>query len=376
MKQSNHQEACKRTKIGKLSGLVGILCNTILSISKIVVGNFAGSMSIMADGLNNLSDAASSMVTLLGFKFAEKPADKEHPYGHARFEYLASLTVSMLILVIGFELARTSMEKIIHPTEIECSALMIWVLVFSIFLKLFMMLFNQSMGKKIQSNTLLATAADSRNDVITTSAVVVATITEHFTGLKIDGIMGLLVSIFILYSGISLAKETVSPLLGEGADPELRKQMTDYIESYPMVIGCHDLMVHDYGPGERYASIHVEMDKDVDALLSHEMIDKIERQCLKQFGIHLVIHYDPVLTNDPETERLKHLVITILKIKDERLEIHDFRVIRNEDSIQLNFDMVVPEDLQCKKENIQTALEQALNHLDENQYTSNITFDL
>ena len=360
MKESNYQEIKERARIGKLSGGVGIICNVLLSVSKMAVAAFAGSMSIFADGLNNLSDAASSIVTLVAFKLAEKPADKEHPYGHARFEYLASLTVSMMILFIGFEF----------------SGVMIGVLIFSTGIKLFMMFFNRSLGKKIDSKTLLATATDSRNDVVTTSVVLIATVVEHFSGWKIDGVMGLFVSIFILYSGIVLAKETVSPLLGEGADPELKKRLTDYIEACPMVIGCHDLMVHDYGPGKRYASIHVEMDREMDVLQCHETIDKMERECLKEFGTHMVIHYDPVLINDPETNRVKRLVITILKIKDERLEIHDFRMTKKRDAVELTFDMIVPEDLRGKEENIKSSLEQALNQFEEIHYTTNIIFDI
>lgn len=376
MKENNYQEVNERARIGKLSGAVGILCNVILSVSKMMMGTLSGSMSILADGLNNLSDGASSIVTLAAFKLAEKPADKEHPYGHARFEYLASLTVSMMILVIGFELAKSSVGKILHPTAIEFSGVMVGVLIFSIGVKAFMMFFNRSLGEKISSSVLLAAAADSRNDVITTGAVLLAAVAEQFTGWKIDGVMGLLVSVFILYSGIILAKETVSPLLGEGADPELKKRLTEYIEACPMVIGCHDLMVHDYGPGRRYASIHVEMDREMDVLQCHENIDKMERECLKEFGTHMVIHYDPVLINDPETERIKRLVITILQIKDERLEIHDFRMTKKRDSVELTFDMIVPEDLRGKEERIKSSLEQALNRLEETRYTTNIIFDI
>ena len=372
----NENNQIQRTRTGKLAGLVGIVCNLLLAGGKIAVGAWAHSMSALADGLNNLSDATGSVVTLLGFKFAEKPADKEHPYGHARFEYLASLTVSVLILVIGFELAKSSVEKIIRPTPVEVSPLMMAVLVISVLVKLLMFFFNRRTGRAIQSPALMAAAADSRNDAITTAAVILAAVIEQFTDLRVDGIMGLLVSLFILYSGISLAKETVSPLLGEGADSELHRRLTDYIGSCDMVIGCHDLMVHDYGPGKRYASIHVEMDKDVDAMVSHEAIDSMERECLEQFGVHLVIHYDPVSTNDPETQRLKQLVLTILKLKDERLEIHDFRVVTTDTHHHLTFDMVVPEDLQSEQENIKSALEHALGLLNEGSCTLSVTFDL
>lgn len=368
----NHE----RTQIGKRSGIVGVICNLLLSVSKISVGVFTGSMAIVGDGLNNLSDAASAAVTLLGFKLAERPADKEHPYGHARFEYVAGLTVAMLILLVGFELAKTSVEKMINPTPVKMSAVAFGVLIASIFVKLFMMLYNRHMGKKIQSNALLVTATDNRNDVIATGAVAVAMVVEHFANLLIDGIMGLFVAIFILYSGISMIRETVSPLLGEGADPALRKTLTDYIVSCPMVIGCHDLMVHDYGPGERYASIHVEMDQGEDVLRCHEAIDRMERECLTRFGVHLVIHHDPMAVNDSETERLKQAVVEILKEVDPRLELHDFRVLQNDASVSLTFDMILPENLRHLKDTVELTLAQELQSAHGKPYTLCITFDL
>ena len=270
-----------RARIGKLSGAVGIICNCLLAAGKLIVGHMTSSMSITADGLNNLSDGASSIVTLLGFKLAEKPADRKHPYGHARIEYIAGLTVAVMILFIGLELGKSSVEKLINPEPIEFSFTAVWVLCASILVKLFMMLFNLKMGRRINSNALLATAADSRNDVMTTSAVLAASIVEHFYDVRIDGVMGIAVSLFILYSGIKLAGETMSPLLGEGANPELQKQITDYINGCPMVLGCHDLMVHDYGPGRRYASIHVEIDKNEDPMACHARIDRMEREKLR-----------------------------------------------------------------------------------------------
>ena len=294
----NDKNNVERNKIGKVSGTVGIVCNLVLSVSKIIVGKMAASTSLIADGFNNLSDATSSIVALLGFKFAEKPADREHPYGHARSEYIANLTVAMLILVMGYELAKTSVKKIIHPAAVEFSPVMLGVLIFSIVAKLFMMIYNMRMGKKIDSKMLLATAADSRNDVIATSAVLAAILIEHVSGLKVDGVIGLLVSLFVLYSGLSIAKDAVSPLLGEAVDDELMDEITEYVRSCPMVIGCHDLMVHDYGPGKRYASIHVEMDESFSSRSCHDMIDKVERDCLFRFGIHMVIHFDPVMVDD------------------------------------------------------------------------------
>ena len=365
-----------RARIGKLSGAVGIICNCLLAAGKLIVGHMTSSMSITADGLNNLSDGASSIVTLLGFKLAEKPADRKHPYGHARIEYIAGLTVAVMILFIGLELGKSSVEKFINPEPIEFSFTAVWVLCASILVKLFMMLFNLKMGRRINSNTLLATAADSRNDVMTTSAVLAASIVEHFYDVRIDGVMGIAVSLFILYSGIKLAGETMSPLLGEGANPELQKQITDYINGCPMVLGCHDLMVHDYGPGRRYASIHVEIDKNEDPMACHARIDRMERECLKNYGTHLVIHYDPVVTDDPEVNSTKRLVNTIIKVRDGRLTIHDFRMVDDGESVKMSFDMILPEDLRGQEQSIKETVEKALNSLDSKKYYADITFDM
>jgi len=365
-----------RARIGKLSGAVGIICNCLLAAGKLIVGHMTSSMSITADGLNNLSDGASSIVTLLGFKLAEKPADRKHPYGHARIEYIAGLTVAVMILFIGLELGKSSVQKFINPEPIEFSFTAVWVLCASILVKLFMMLFNLKMGRRINSNALLATAADSRNDVMTTSAVLAASIVEHFYDVRIDGVMGIAVSLFILYSGIKLAGETMSPLLGEGANPELQKQITDYINGCPMVLGCHDLMVHDYGPGRRYASIHVEIDKNEDPMACHARIDRMERECLKNYGTHLVIHYDPVVTNDPEVNSTKRLVNTIIKVRDGRLTIHDFRMVDDGESVKMSFDMILPEDLRGQEQSIKETVEKALNSLDSKKYYADITFDM
>ena len=365
-----------RARIGKLSGAVGIICNCLLAAGKLIVGHMTSSMSITADGLNNLSDGASSIVTLLGFKLAEKPADRKHPYGHARIEYIAGLTVAVMILFIGLELGKSSVQKFINPEPIEFSFTAVWVLCASILVKLFMMLFNLKMGRRINSNALLATAADSRNDVMTTSAVLAASIVEHFYDVRIDGVMGIAVSLFILYSGIKLAGETMSPLLGEGANPELQKQITDYINGCPMVLGCHDLMVHDYGPGRRYANIHVEIDKNEDPMACHARIDRMERECLKNYGTHLVIHYDPVVTDDPEVNSTKKLVNTIIKVRDDRLTIHDFRMVDDGESVKMSFDMILPEDLRGQEQSIKETVEKALNSLDSKKYYADITFDM
>ena len=376
MEQEQYHNTRIRARIGKLSGAVGIICNCLLAAGKLIAGRMTSSMSITADGLNNLSDGASSVVTLLGFKLAEKPADRKHPYGHARIEYIAGLTVAVMILFIGLELGKSSFEKLMDPKPIEFSITAAAVLCASILVKLFMMLFNLKMGKRINSNALLATAADSRNDVITTAAVLAASVTEHLYNVKIDGVMGIAVSLFILYSGIRLAGQTLSPLLGEGANPELQKQITDYINSSPMVLGCHDLMVHDYGPGRRYASIHVEIDKNEDPMACHAMIDRMERECLKSYGTHLVIHYDPVVTDDPEVNSTKRLVNTIIKVRDSRLTIHDFRMVDDGESVKMSFDMVLPDDLRGQEQSIRDTVVTALNSLDSKKYYADITFDM
>lgn len=364
-----------RTAVGVLSGIVGIVCNMLLAVGKLVLGTLAASVSITADALNNLSDAASSIVTLIGFRLAEMPADANHPYGHARFEYLSGLAVSAMIVVIGAELAKTSVIKIFNPSPVEFSGAIAVVLLASIGVKLWLSVFNRKLGGMIGSSALAATAADSRNDCISTGAVLIAALVEYFTTWAIDGYMGLAVALFILHSGANLAKETISPLLGEAASPELQQLIVDYIGSNPKVLGYHDLMVHDYGPGQRFASIHVEMDKDEDPLVCHEIIDDMERECFRSHGIHLVIHYDPVITDNPELDRMRRLVSTLLQVKDSRLSMHDFRMVPGTGHTNLIFDVEVPNDLLGQEQQIKRALEAALNDLGEGTYYTVITFD-
>ena len=365
----------QRTASGRKAGAVGIVTNALLFAMKLAVGTLAGSVSITADALNNLSDASSSVVTLLGFKLAEKPADEDHPYGHARYEYLSGLAVAVMILFIGFELAKSSVQKIFDPQAVNFTWITAAVLVVSMGVKLWLAFFNQRLGKRIQSDTLLAAAADSRNDVIATGAVLLSGIVERFTGLGIDGFMGLGVAIFILYSGIGLAKDTISPLLGEAAGPELREQILDQIRSEPRVLGYHDLMVPDYGPGRRFASVHVEMDRREDPLLCHELIDNLERECFESHGIHLVIHYDPVVTDDPELDRMKELVCNHLAAIDSRLAVHDFRMVEGSGHTNLIFDIALPADLTGKEKEIKTRLDQSLNQDAKTKYYTVITFD-
>ena len=370
MEKSNNRGA-----VGRLAGIVGIAANALLFAMKLVVGTLAGSVSITADALNNLSDASSSVVTLLGFKLAEKPADADHPYGHARYEYLSGLAVAAMILFIGYELAKSSVQKIFNPVAVDFTWITAAVLLASMAIKLWLSLFNRRMGKKINSDTLMATAADCRNDVIATGAVLISAVAEKFTGWRIDGFMGLAVALFILYSGIGLAKDTISPLLGEAAAPELQAQILDKIRSEQRVLGYHDLMVHDYGPGRRFASVHVEMDRNEDPLLCHELIDNLERECWDSHGIQLVIHYDPVVTDDPELDRMRNAAMTALKNIDNRLTLHDFRMVQGSGHTNLIFDVAVPEDLMSKKAEIKSKLEKTLNQNAPCTYYTVITFD-
>ncbi len=365
-----------RSAIGKLSGITGIVCNLLLAFGKLAVGILSGAVSITADAMNNLTDAASSILTLIGFKLAEKPADSAHPYGHARFEYLSGLGVAGLIVLIGFELAKTSFDKILHPTAISMSLPLFLVLIVSILGKLWLCLFNRYLGKHIQSGTLLATATDSRNDVIATSAVLVAATAEYFTKLPIDGWMGMAVALFILYSGITLAKETISPLLGEAASPELRQYIIETVTGSCCVLGWHDLMVHDYGPGQRFASIHVEMDQRQDPLVCHEIIDDLERLCYQKHNIHLVIHYDPVVTDDPQLDTLRELVAKAAAGYDARITIHDFRMVQGTGHSNLIFDVALPHDLREEKAKIREAIENTLTQHTPEHYNTVITFDL
>ena len=364
-----------RTSFGKLSGVIGITANVIIALLKLIVGALSASVAITADALNNLSDAGSSVITFVGFKLASQPADKDHPYGHQRAEYLSALAVSAVIIVIGFELAKTSVIKIFSPTETEFSVAVAVILIFSIAVKLWLATFNATLYKKTHASTLKAASTDSRNDVIATLAILVSAVIEHFTNIKLDGVMGLLVALFILYSGIKLAKETISPLLGEGASDEIKELIVDYVSSCPKVRGFHDLMVHDYGAGCRFASLHVEMDKDEDPLVCHELIDDMERECLKSHGINLVIHYDPVVTDDPKLDRMKHLVVSILKVRDERLSIHDFRMVPGESHTNLIFDISLPTDLRGEEDAIKHSLDNALSEIDNTRYYTVITFD-
>ena len=364
-----------RSAAGRLSGIVGILCNALLFGVKFLIGTLSGSVSITADAMNNLSDASSCLVTLVGFRLAEKPADEDHPYGHARYEYLSGLAVAAMIIVIGFELAKTSIGKITNPTPVDLSVPMLIALSGSILVKLWMSLFNTKLGKHIDSAALLATAADSRNDCISTGAVLVAAAIEKWVGWQIDGYVGLAVAAFILYSGAMAARDTISPLLGESASPELQGDIVTLLKSEPAVLGYHDLMVHDYGPGQRFGSLHVEMDQTHDPLWCHELIDNLERKSLQDLGVHLVIHYDPIVVGDPELDSLRELLSQALVDIDEKLSLHDLRMVKSPGHTNLVFDVVLPHRLKGKEKDIKKALENALAQQRQGTFYLVITFD-
>lgn len=369
------EEPTVRGAYGTLAGIVGILCNLVLFAGKLIIGTVSGSVSITADAVNNLSDASSSIMTLIGFRLAQKPEDAEHPYGHARIEYLTGLAVAALILIIGVQLAKSSFLKILHPEPVEFSVALVIVLVLSILVKLWMALFNRTLGKKIDSTSLIATAADSRNDVISTAAVLLAAVIAHFSGWNLDGYIGVLVALFILYSSVGIARETISPLLGEPADPELVHMVKHEVLHYDdRILGVHDLMVHDYGPGQTFASIHVEIDRNQDVIEAHDMIDNIEREFLKNHRIHLTIHYDPVVMDDEAVSRMRRIVGEKLQEIDERLSFHDFRMVAGPEHTNLIFDVVLPYSLVGREQEIQQLLEQRLQEPGMRYYTV-ITFD-
>lgn len=370
----NTESPAVRAATGKLAGMTGIVCNVLLFLLKLTVGILSGAVSVIADAMNNLSDAASSVVTLLGFRLAQRPADQDHPYGHARYEYLSGLTVAALILVIGFELATSAVSRIFTPATVEFTALTLVVLLCSIGIKLWMSVFFATLGKKINSTTLKATSVDSRNDVIASAAVLLGCFGERFLNWKIDGYVGLAVAFFILYAGISMARETISPLLGQQADKKLLDAISSLVCSHEKVLGIHDLLVHDYGPGRCYASVHVELSAEEDALVCHDIIDAIECDALEMLNVHLVIHYDPVLENDTEWTKMRHLTETIIKQLDTSYSIHDFRLVRGASQTKLVFDLAMPYcttmDTKAVKQYIDTQLKER-----DLYYTIVIRFD-
>ena len=331
-----------RSQYGKVASVIGILFNFILFAIKIIAGLLSGSVAVMADGFNNLSDASSNIISFIGFRLSIQPADKEHPYGHGRYEYLSAFIVSVLIIVIGVELFKSGIDKILNPTDVTFNTITIVILGVSIILKILLAIFNGSASKKINSETLKATCIDSRNDAIATSAVLISLIIAHFFSINLDGYMAVAVSVFILFSGLTLIKDTLSTLLGKPPEKELVEKIKNKLLSYDNVIGIHDLIVHDYGVGRQFASVHLEMPAEDDVILSHELIDKIEKDVYEEMGLELVIHFDPVSTTNPLTLEIREFLSENVKTISEELSVHDVRLVEGKQRNIVIFDCVVP----------------------------------
>ena len=352
-----------REHYGTLAAAVGILSNIFLCIIKGLIGLFSGSIAVTADAVNNLSDAGSSVITLLAFKIAGKPADEEHPYGHARMEYISGMAVSFIIILLGLELMGSSFEKILHPEEVGVSALTYLVLIVSIAVKLWQGMFNRNLGKRISSEALQATAADSLNDVFSTGAVLLSTLVYQFTAIPIDGWGGMLVAIFITVSGVKLIMETGSPLLGQAPDPQMVRELEEKITAYDGVIGIHDLQVHNYGPGRVFATVHAEVPANRDILVSHDIIDNIEREVGHEMNLNLVIHMDPVVTDDERLNQLHAQVQQIVVGIDSDLSMHDFRAVFGPTHTNLVFDVVVPPGFSLSDSELSRRIEQQVQTL-------------
>ncbi len=338
----NTENAQVRTSYGVMASVTGIFCNILLFAGKLTVGLVLHSVSVMADAFNNLSDAASSVVGFVGVKMASKPADQDHPFGHGRIEYIAALIVSFLVIEVGLSFLKTAIGKIREPEELAFHAVSILILLASIGVKLWMAYFNRKLGKRIHSNVMLAAAADAMGDAVTTSAAIFSLLFWRFTGINIDGFVGVAVALVVMWAGVGIAKDTLEPLIGEAVDPDLYRQIMEFVESYDGILGSHDLIVHNYGPTRSLASIHAEVPNDVSIEASHEIIDRIERAAAKRLGIFLVIHMDPVEVRDDRVAIIRDKVTAVLKEVDERLTLHDFRMVDGEQQINLIFDVVVP----------------------------------
>lgn len=333
-----------RTAYGLMAGVVGICCNLFLFGSKIFAGIITGSISIMADAFNNLSDAVSSIVGFVGVKMAQKPADAHHPFGHGRIEYISAFIVAFLVIQVGFSLLKTSVGKLMHPEEMVFHGLSVGILFLSVAVKLWMALFNRRLGKRVNSKVMAATSADSLGDVAATSATIVSIMVFGIWRVNIDGLVGLAVSILVMAAGINIAKDTLKPLIGEPIDPEVYKKIVAFVNGYEGILGSHDLIVHNYGPGRSMASIHAEVPSEVDIEISHEIVDRIERDAVRKLGVFLVIHMDPVSVTDTRARELRQLTEGILESLDQRLTLHDFRVVCGTRRMNVIFDLVVPRE--------------------------------
>lgn len=370
----NYEDPEVRGAYGKLAGWVGIIMNLLLFALKFFAGLLTKSISITADAINNLSDSASSIISLFGFKLAEKPADERHPYGHGRYEYISALTVTAIILVIGFELLKSGVEKLINPTPLEFNIVSVVILFFSVTAKLWLSLFNVKIGRKINSKVLLATAEDSRNDCISTVAVIISLLVSYLFKINIDGIVGIFVAIFIIYSAITLICDTLGTLLGTPPELEYVENIHNKIMAFDGVLGTHDMIVHDYGPGRCFASVHVEVAAEEDVLKSHDMIDNIERYFLKEENLNVIIHMDPIITKDEKVGELRKLISNHLKGINETLGIHDLRVVPGPTHTNIIFDCVIPHSLDISEDYIKEEVENLLNKNFENHFAV-ITFE-
>ena len=331
-----------RTAYGVLSSIVGIVCNVFLFFVKFAIGTIMNSISVVADGFNNLSDAGSSVISFIGVKMASKPADEEHPFGHGRMEYISALVVAFLVMEVGFTFLKDAIAKIREPQELQFHLVSTCILILSVGVKLWLGMFNKKLGTKIDSKVMLATAEDSMGDVLATSATIVSILVFKIFGVNIDGFIGIGVSLVVMKAGFEIAKDTIEPLLGEAVPSDVYKRITEFVESFDGVVGTHDLIVHNYGPGRSMASVHAEVPNDVDIEISHEIIDRIEREAIHEIGIYLVIHMDPIEMRNEETIKARAILEEELKVLDPQCSLHDFRMVYGEKQINLIFDMVVP----------------------------------
>lgn len=357
-----------RRAYGQLCGLTGIGLNVLLFIGKFLAGTISGSIAITADAFNNLSDAGSSVITLLGFRLAGRKPDPEHPFGHGRIEYISGLIVSGLILLMGAELAKTSFDKILHPAAVDFSVIAMVILAVSILVKLYMSLYNRQIGKKINSAAMAATAADSISDAISTSAVLAAMLVAKFSGLMIDGYVGMIVAVLILISGVKAAKETIAPLLGQAPEAEFVQQIERIVMSHPPICGIHDLIVHDYGPGRVMISLHAEVPAGGDMLELHDVIDNAEIALRRELNCEAVIHMDPIVTDDGITSELRAKVSELVKTIDERITIHDFRIVPGNTHTNLIFDAVVPFDIGISAQEVSERISRLVSEMDSNYF--------
>lgn len=370
----NTENPSVRGAYGILCSIVGIVLNLLLFAGKYLAGSLSGSLAIMADAFNNLSDAASSFVTLIGFRFAGRGPDTDHPFGHGRYEYISGLVVSFLILLMGIELGQSSIEKILHPEAMEGGWLTVLILLVSIAVKFYMHRYNRKIGEKIDSAAMKATAMDSLSDSIATAVVLICTVIYLATDVNLDGWGGGLVALFIIYTGITSIRDTLSPLLGQAPDPEYVQKIETIVKAHPEILGIHDLVVHDYGPGHRLISLHGEVSGDGDIYVLHDVIDRIEQELHDKLGCEAVIHMDPIAANDEHVNAMREKVEELLARWDSRISLHDFRMVEGPTHTNLIFDAVVPQDLAATEEEAQKKIEQLIAQLGE-QYRAVVKID-